>query len=364
MERDQISELSAQERFISKIRECAARLAIPHNREEVFNESSLLFTEFAGATDTLIIDTSRDTLDLYRSAEQDGETKASTTVILEESVEPILSLLRDRYMNAYGIRIFQQLIVEPPEGVEEDEISEALEELGMTQGIILPLTVARNFGSENVTGILLIFNVPPHRFADPGHLALLGLAADLLSVTADNADLGNALARLRPIDLVTGLASRSRLNTQLAQEIERATYLNRTFALVHADIDNLKMLNSHQGYRYGDLVIKVIAFDILAEARPIDTVSRWAGEEYLVLMPEVTCDEALDFAERCRKTVSEHAISPDDYHEEVFVTLSSGLVMFPDHGRSSELLLRNAELALLHSKLSGRNRTTVWSADL
>jgi diguanylate cyclase (GGDEF)-like protein len=364
MEREQASEASAQERFLSQLRQCAAGLALPHSREDVFNEAVQLFAEFSGGSDALIIDLSRDTLDLFRSAEPGGEVKAPPTVILEESVSPILDLLRDRYMSELGIRVFNQQIVEPPEGVQEDSVGGALEEVGMTQGFILPLTVARNFGSDNVTGILLINNVPSNRFADPGHLALLRVAADLLSVTADNMDLGYALARLRPTDLVTGLASRTRLQSQLTSEIERAEYLKRSFALVHADIDNLKALNMHQGYRYGDLVIKIVAFDILAEARPIDIVSRWGGEEYLVLMPEATAQEALDFAERCRMRVSVHAITPDEYHEEVFVTLSAGVAVFPDHGDNADLLLRNVDLSLLQAKLTGRNRSVVWSPDL
>jgi diguanylate cyclase (GGDEF)-like protein len=364
MEREQASEISAQERFIAAIRDCATQLAMPHSREDVLTDSVHIFADFAGGSDALIIDLSRDTLDLYRCIEESGEQKSSATVILEESVVPLLELLRDRYMSEVGIRVFQHKIVEPPEGVEVDAIEESLEELGMNQGFILPLMVARNFGSENVTGILLIYDVPSHRFADPGHLALLRVAADLLSVTADNMELGNALARLRPTDLVTGLASRTRLQNQLAQEVDRAGFLNRSFALVHGDIDNLKALNMHQGYRYGDLVIKTIAYDVLVESRAIDIVARWGGEEYLVLMPEATAAEAFDFAERCRKRASAHAITPDDYHEEVFVTLSFGVVMFPEHGGNADVLLRNAELALLQSKLNGRNQTTMWSADL
>lgn len=363
MDRDQTSEMSAQERFISRVRECAGQLALPHSRDEIFNQAAKVFSDFAGASDALIIDRSRDTFDLYRSADESEELKASATVILEESVGPLLELLRDRYMSQLGIRVFKQLIVDAPEGVRDDLIFEALEELGMSQGFILPLNVARNFGSDNVTGILLINNVPSYRFADPAHLALLRLAADLFSMTADNMDLGNALARLRPTDQATGLASRSRLHAQLAQEVARAGFLNRSFALVHGDIDSFKNLNVRQGYRYGDLVIKTIADDILTEARPIDIVSRWAGEEYLVLLPEVTGQEALEFAERCRKRCAAHPITPDDYHEEVFVTLSFGVVVFPEHGSNQDLLLRNAELALLQSKLNGRNRATMWSPD-
>lgn len=363
MEKEQPAGFSAQERFIVSIRECAYRLAMrqDNDREEILSQTACCFADFSAASDALIIDISRDMLELYRSTEEGEEPES--TVILEESVVPLLDLLRDRYLAELGIRIFNQRIVDPPDGVPDDLITDALEELGMTQGFIMPLTVARHYFAENVLGFLLIKNVPSNRFADPSHLALLRMAADLLSLTADNAELGNALARLRPTDQVTGLVTNSRLLAHLTDEVERASYLNRSFALVLANIDNFKLLNARQGYRYGDLVIKTVADDLLDESRPIDIVSRWSAEEYLILMPEVSAEDALSFAERCRQRIANHPITPNDYLEEIFVSMSFGIVLFPEHGQNVEHLLRNAELALLQSKLTGRNRSTVWSKD-
>ncbi len=362
MEKEQTSELASQEKFIFEIRECAAKLAPLQDRDEILTDACRAFAEFSSASDALLIDLSRNTLDLYRSGDLDNNGPEST-VILEESVGPLLELLQDRYAGDGGlaIRIFNKKIVNPPENIEDDLLASAFEELGMEQGFILPLTVARNFACENIFGILLVKNVPSQKFACPAHLALIRMACDLLSVTADNRDLGNALARLRPTDQTTGLASRNKLLSQLNQEIARASFLNRSFALVIADIDNFKSLNARQGYRYGDLVIKTIADDILSEARAIDIVSRFGGEEFLILMPEAALEQAFDFAERCRIKCGEHPITPDDYHEEIFVTLSFGVVLFPEHGKNSEHLLRNADLALLQSKMNGRNQTVIWS---
>lgn len=362
MDKEQLSELNRQEYFILRIRDCADRLRVIHEREDILAEAAHVFSEFAGASDALIIDLSRETLDLYRSSDAEGARKDGvTTVILEESVVPLLELLRDRYMCELGIRIFNKKIVTPPEGICEDILSLALDEIGVDQGFVLPLTVSRKFGTENVQGILLINNVPSYRFADPGHLALLRMAADLLSVTADNHDLGNALSRLRPTDQVTGLASRSRLLSQLVQEVERANYFDRSFALVMANIDHLKSLNEKKGHLYGDLAIKSVADDLLLEARSIDLVCRWNAEQYLVLMPEAGLAEAQEFAERCRVKISAHALIPDDYHQETFITTSLGVVLYPEHGLNHDLLLRNVELSLLQAQLNGRNQVAVWS---
>lgn len=353
-----------QEQFILRLRSCAEEIAFLEKREEILIEVATLFCEVSEASASLIIDFSREQLDLYRSKAEEEMPLTSSAVILEESVSPILDLIQDRYQNELGIRVANKKIVEPLEKVDREVLSDSLEELGINQGFIIPLMVSRNFGAENIFGILLINDIPAHLFADPTHLALLRMAADFLSLTADNMDMGNALARLKPTDQATGLASRNKLLSHLWQEIGRCDYLKRSFALVHVDIDKLKVLNAQDGYRYGDLVIKTIAEDLLAEARPIDTVCRWAGEEYLILLPEIEADEALHFAERCRERISAHPITPDDYHQEIYVTISAGLVVFPHHGASADTLLRKAELALLQSKLSGRNQTTVWSETL
>lgn len=362
MDKVQPSESSTQENFILRIRECAEKLAINQARDDVLSESAHVFADFAGAQDALIIDLSRETLDVYRSKEDSNEANKAT-VVLEESVAPILDLLRDRYLHELGIRFFNKRIVNPPESVADDLLSEALDELGLTNGFILPLTIVRNFGSENILGILLINGVPSHRFADPAHLALLRMAADLLSLTADNADLGNALARLRPTDQMTGLASKNKLLSLLNQEVSRSNFLGRSFALILADIDDLRSVNMRQGYRYADLIIKTVAEDILLESRAIDTVCRWGGAEYLVLMPESSSDVALDFAERCRKRVAAHPITPNDYLEEIFITLSFGVVSYPEHGSSSELLLRNVDLCIVQAKLNGKNQSLVWQTE-
>jgi GGDEF domain-containing protein len=80
-------------------------------------------------------------------------------------------------------------------------------------------------------------------------------------------------------------------------------------------------------------------------------------------MPEVSGEEAFEFAERCRKKTGEHPITPDDYREEIFVSLSFGIVVYPGHGHNADMLLRNAELALLQSKLNGRNQSLLWSEE-
>lgn len=365
MEKQELTSVAGQDDFIQRLRACAQKLAsrVP-DRAEILTEAARLFASFASASDAVLMDFSRETLDIYRSGDVTrGKCTAASTVIFEESLTPLVELLHDRFIDDLGMRIFDRRIVDAPPDLDEEVISKALEELGMTQGFIFPLKVVRNFGAQNIQGLMLIKNVSSARFADPSHFALLRMALDLLSLTSDNMDLGNSLSRLRTTDQMTGLASRSRFTASLTQEIARSEYLGRTFGLIHGDIDKAKLFNIDHGYRYGDLIIKTVAEDLLAESRPIDLVCRWGGEEYIMLLPELSAQEVFDVAERCRKRIEEHPIAPDDFRQEVFVSISFGVVAYPEHGATADLLYRNADLALLQAKMDGRNRTVMWSED-
>lgn len=364
MEKQELTGIAGQDDFIQRLRSCAQKLASrAPDRAEILSEAARLFANFATASDAVLMDFSRESLDVYRSGDVARSTGGSSTVIFEESLAPLVELLHDRYIDDLGIRVFDRRIIDAPQDTEEEVISQALEELGMNQGFILPMKVVRNFGAQNIQGLLLIKNVSSARFADPAHFGLLRMALDLLSLTADNMDLGNSLSRLRSTDQMTGLASRNRFMAALTQEIARSEYLGRTFGIIHGDIDKAKLFNIDHGYRYGDLIIKTVAEDLLEEARPIDLVCRWAGEEYIMLLPELSAQEVFEVAERCRKRIEAHPISPDDFRQEVFVSISFGVVAYPEHGATADLLYRNADLALLQAKMDGRNRTVMWSED-
>ena len=364
MENQELTSVAGQDDFIQRLRHCAQKLASrAPDRAEILTEAAKLFAAYASAADAVLMDFSRETLDIYRSGESAKGKGSGSTVIFEESVAPLVELLHDRFIDDLGIRVFDRKVIDAPNDIEDDVISQALDELGMNQGFVFPLKVVRNFGAQNIQGLLLIRDVPSAHFADPAKFALLRMALDLISLTSDNMDLGNSLSRLRTTDLMTGLASRNRFMSALAQEIERSEYLGRSFGVIHGDIDKAKLLNTDHGYRYGDLIIKTVAEDLLAEARPIDLVCRWGGEEYIMLLPELSAEDVFEVAERCRKRIETHPISPDEFRQEVFVSISFGVVAYPEHGITADHLYRNADLALLQAKMDGRNRSVLWSDD-
>jgi diguanylate cyclase (GGDEF)-like protein len=352
-----------QAEFIMALRECMEKLSWT-DREEALIDAATICAEFAEASDALIVDLGKESIDLYRSREEStGKQNQSPVVVLEESLAPLLEFMMDRCLDNTGLRVHNYKIINPPDDVDADLLQDSFEELGISTGFIFPLAIARNYGTDKIQGLVLIRNAPSVRFADPLVFALLRMGVDLLSLSSDNCDLGNALSRIRASDSLTGLSTRHQLLLSLDKELERSAFFGKKFALVMADIDQLKSFVAANGHLFGDYAIKAVADELLAEARPVDVVCRSGGEEFLVLLPE--CDEefAGAFAERCRKRIAEHMIMPRELDTDVFITVSFGVVMFPDHGLRKETLLNKAELSVLQSKLNGRNTVSVWNTD-
>lgn len=160
----------------------------------------------------------------------------------------------------------------------------------------------------------------------------------ILSVVAEHAtDLLTTLKKLGMlvmVDELTGIYNRPYFGRQLSQEIARAYREGRPMALVIADIDDFKRLNDLYGYEAGNVVLRELSQTLSSSLRPFDTVARWGGEEFgIVLSPETTREEAREICERLRLKVQSLAIvvpSLDGRENAVHVTLSMGGALFPN----------------------------------
>jgi diguanylate cyclase (GGDEF)-like protein len=159
----------------------------------------------------------------------------------------------------------------------------------------------------------------------------------LLSVVAEHAtDLLVTLKKLGMlvmIDELTGVYNRPYFGRQLDREIARAYREGRPMSLVIADLDNFKQLNDLYGYEAGNVVLREISQTLASSVRPFDTVARWGGEEFaLILSAETTESEAKDICERLRLKIQNLAIvvpTLDGSENAVRVTASMGGAMFP-----------------------------------
>jgi len=154
-------------------------------------------------------------------------------------------------------------------------------------------------------------------------------------------------------DALTGLANRREGLEQLETEYQRYLRTRRPFSVMLLDIDLFKGINDHYGHHAGDELIRMVARTLREQCRNVDTVTRWGGEEYLVLLPETGPDEALQTAQRIRAAIEAGSVEVDGH--QLGATISVGTATITG-SESIDRLLQRADEALYAAKIAGRNQ--------
>lgn len=168
------------------------------------------------------------------------------------------------------------------------------------------------------------------------------------------------LIRLAITDQMTGAFNKAHFNSQITIEMARAKRYNRDLSLIMMDIDYFKMINDTYGHPVGDKALIAFAKAVHIQLRKTDSFYRVGGEEFCILLPEVSIEGALVFAERLRQNIASIVISVDmgQIKEDVRFTASFGCTTLNSEDHSYESLVRRADMALYKAKSSGRNRVS------
>jgi diguanylate cyclase (GGDEF)-like protein/PAS domain S-box-containing protein len=163
-------------------------------------------------------------------------------------------------------------------------------------------------------------------------------------------------------DFLTELPNRMLLNDRLTQAITSAHRHGKSLAVLFLDVDHFKHINDSLGHAVGDQLLKSIAQRLVGCVRSSDTVSRQGGDEFVILLSEVThAEDAGVAADKILTAVSEpHRIEQQDVH----ITVSIGIGVYPEDGVDAETLLNNADVALLHAKTHGRSNHRFFQAGM
>jgi diguanylate cyclase (GGDEF)-like protein/putative nucleotidyltransferase with HDIG domain len=165
------------------------------------------------------------------------------------------------------------------------------------------------------------------------------------------------------VDPKTGLFNARHFSSALADELTRAQRFDRPLSLMMADLDLLRDINNNYGHLAGDAVLRGIADVFRHELRHYDIPARFGGEEFSILLPETTPDQAMEIAERIRRALADTQFDVETSSEPIHATVSIGIAGFPEDGQGANELIHQADLAVYRAKLQGRNRVLAASAE-
>ena len=212
-------------------------------------------------------------------------------------------------------------------------------------------------------GYLEVHHPEPEPYR-PTDLALVALLAEFAGGVLERA---TRIEKLVFVDPLTTAYNRSYYDLQIRNEIARAQREQTSLALMICDIDDFKSFNTSFGYEAGNQVLVQVAAALRAGVRPFDTVARWGGEEFAVLLtPPVVEDDVIAITERLRAAVENTAIrleGLDGRAHRVNVTVSAGVAMFPDHADNPQDLWRLCNQALLLAKRPPKNQVVFYRPD-
>jgi diguanylate cyclase (GGDEF)-like protein len=159
-------------------------------------------------------------------------------------------------------------------------------------------------------------------------------------------------------DFLTKTYNRTVMNKCMEKEVARSIRHKHSFSVIMIDIDHFKHFNDVYGHAAGDHVLQEFTRLISKLMRMDDSLFRYGGEEFLLLLPETGVGGAMVVAEKCRKMVASLAMEHDG-HRLSNITASFGVASFPGNGDHAMAVIKAADQALYESKNNGRNRVTV-----
>ena len=212
---------------------------------------------------------------------------------------------------------------------------------------------------DRLVGILRIDSPLPENFTEDD-LRLLKTIGDIAAVAIENAKLYDRVEELAIRDSLTGLYLRHHLLENMTEEIARHFRRGKVLSFVMFDLDHFKTYNDRFGHSAGDLVLRRVAEFLRSHFNEEgNIICRYGGEEFAVLLPECTRNQAAEKARSFVEFLQQQEIVLR--REKTFITVSAGVAAFAQDAKTAEGLIQKADLALYEAKNKGRNRVCLSS---
>jgi len=198
---------------------------------------------------------------------------------------------------------------------------------------------------------------------DVRDLSIIDLVAPQIALALERAEWqqrANQFQLMSITDPLTGLHNRRYLEARLPEELSRSKRYNYPLSFMMIDIDDFKLYNDLNGHQAGDRALEITAQCLHAALRKVDVASRYGGEEFSILLPQTSLEEAGVIADRIRRKIMTTKFPHGDTQPGGMVTASIGLSSFSPALNSAEAIVRAADRALYHAKNHGKNRAYAY----
>jgi diguanylate cyclase (GGDEF)-like protein len=218
----------------------------------------------------------------------------------------------------------------------------------------VPLTL----GNDKL-GVLCLQAEKPNAY-NPDQIRLVETIAHQASVSISNAQMFEKIQSMAILDTLTGVYNRRYFYEYAENEISRSQRYDNQMSLIMLDIDHFKLVNDRFGHLVGDQTLKMIVDTCQGVLRKSDVMCRFGGEEFIVLLPETSQEDAVIAAKRICQTISEQSLPTNSDLGPVVVTVSIGVTQLKTKTETLQDLIDEADHALYHAKQTGRNRVCVF----
>jgi len=219
-----------------------------------------------------------------------------------------------------------------------------------TQSIICVPLITRG----KCLGVIELINKVEDESFVEDDLLLLTAIADFTAIAIENAISLNKVHELTITDDLTRLYNSRFLHSRLDYEVERAKRFKKPLSLIFLDLDNFKTINDIHGHLYGSKLLKEIARLILGMIRNVDMACRYGGDEFIVLMPETSKQDAMVVAQKLRAAMKQAVFLVED-GIEARMTGSFGVASYPGDAGDKNGLIQKADKAMYRVKNSTRD---------
>lgn len=193
------------------------------------------------------------------------------------------------------------------------------------------------------------------------HIKLVAARATERRILKKQAEEVEYYKKISLTDGLTELYNHRYFHQLLDTEVSRSKRNNRKFCLLMIDVDDFKSYNDALGHPAGDEALKFLGWLLRHHARISDSVCRYGGEEFTIILSETVQPEGKLAAERLRRIVEETEFDRQEVMPRGNLTVSIGVACYPDDGASADMIVHNADRALYHAKREGKNLIATWS---